>query len=110
MNQGILAPSAPLPRRRRPQTPMPSTSGRTDRTEPNWSPPQRRGAGLAVCRLLGRLFGIDPNRHACWCFRCTLHHPGVYRREHVRHGQSSWVRTTVFGIRLIPDRHAFPLR
>ena len=62
----------------------------------------------AVCRLVGRLLGADPDRHACWCVRCTLHHLGVWRREHVRHG-GAWVRTTVFGIRIRPDRYAFPL-
>ena len=81
----------------------------TNRTTHHWSRGRTRGPAAAICRLLGRLGGIEPDRRACWCVRCTLHHLGVYRREHVRYGRSAYVRTTVLGIRIPPDRYAFPL-
>ena len=109
MDRAILAGPAPLPDPRRKHDLMTGRSGRSPRGDPSWSRPTKHGPASAVCRFLGRLFGVDPDRHACWCIQCTLHHLGVYRREHVRHGGGAWVRTTVFGIRIRPDRYAFPL-
>ena len=105
MDKAITAASAPLPPERRRENPMPSTN----RTAHHWARGRTRGPGDAICRLLGRLRGIEPDRRACWCIRCTLHHLGVYRREHVRYGRSAYVRTTVLGIRIPPDRYAFPV-
>ncbi len=81
----------------------------TNRTTHHWSRGRTRGPAAAICRLIGRLGGIEPDRRACWCVRCTLRHLGVYRREHVRYGRNAYVRTTVLGIRIPPDRYAFPL-
>ena len=105
MEEAIPAPSAPLRSESRREKPMPNTN----RTAHHWSRGRTRGPAAAICRLLGRLGGLEPDRRACWCVRCTLHHLGVYRREHVRYGRSAYVRTTVLGIRIPPDRYAFPL-
>ncbi len=109
MNRTILARPAPRPGIRQPNDSMPAKPGRSHRGEPGWSPPSTRGPATAVRRFRGRLFGNDADRHACWCIRCTLHRLGIWRREHVRYGRSAWVRTTVFGVRIRPDRCAFPL-
>lgn len=109
MNQAILARPAGLPAAEHREDPMRTKPRRPPRTEPSWSQPSRRGPAATACRLVGRLFGLDPDRYACWCIPCTLHHLGVYRREHVRYGKSAYVRTTLFGIRVLPDRYAFPL-
>ena len=107
MNRTILARSAAVPGARRQDDPMPTGPGRSRRGERGR--PARRGPASAVCRLLGRLLGADPDPQACWCVRCTLHRLGIWRREHIRIGSGAWVRTTVFGIRIRPDRYAFPL-
>ena len=105
MARAIPAPSAPLPPKSRRKNQMPNTN----RTTHHWSRGRTRGPAAAICRLIGRLGGIEPDRRACWCVRCTLRHLGVYRREHVRYGRNAYVRTTVLGIRIPPDRYAFPL-
>ena len=105
MDGTIPAAPAPLPRARQPNDPMPTRPGRPRQGESDWSRPARRGPGSALFRL----FGVGPDRDACWCVRCTLHRLGVYRRKHVRYGSGAWVRTTVFGVRIRPDRYAFPL-
>ncbi|MCY4634877.1 MAG: hypothetical protein OXG04_10315 [Acidobacteria bacterium] len=76
---------------------------------PGWKRPRRHGPLAAFCRRLGRLFAAGPDQHACWCIRCTLLHLGIYRREHIRHARSAYLRTTLFGIRVRRDRYAFPL-
>jgi hypothetical protein len=88
---------------------MPTTPGRPFPAKPNRSQPTRRRRTTSVGVLVGFIFGIRPYQNACSCIRCTLHRLGVYRREHVRYGKSAYVRITVFGIRILPDRYAFPL-
>ena len=109
MNDTTLGDSTPLPAAERRDRPQPSRPGQPYQERPEWSRPARRGPAAAAGRVLGRILGIDPDAHACRCIRCTLHRAGVYRREHVRYGSGAWVRTTVFGIRIRPDRYAFPL-
>ena len=107
MNDANLADSPPPSTLR--QDKEATTTERSRRNEPGWSRPARRGPASAIGRLLGRIFGIDPEGQSCRCVRCTLHRLGIYRREHVRCGSSAWLRTTVLGIRIRPDRYAFPL-
>ena len=109
MHHAILATATRLPATERLEKTMRTASRRPRRAERSWSRPTRRGPTTAACRFLGRLFGLDPNRYACWCVRCTLHHLGIYRRRRVWYGSSAYVRTTLFGIRVLPDRYAFPL-
>ncbi len=90
--------------------PTSGTSATAPRTPaPGWNRPRRREPLTAFCRRLGRLFGFGPNKHACWCIRCTLHHLGIYRRVHIRYSKSAYLRTTLFGIPVRRDRYAFPL-
>ena len=78
-------------------------------TRPQSIPAPPRGPLASCCRLIGRLCGVAPDHDTCWCVRCTLHRLGVYRREHVRIGRAAYRRTTVCGVRIHPDRYAYPL-
>ena len=59
-----------------------------------------RDAWERVTALLRRTLGL----RRCWCARCVLYRLHAWRRYRVVHGGGTWMRTTVFGIRVRADR------
>lgn len=59
-------------------------------------------AGRRLARRLLRMFGTAGG----WSTRAVLYRLHIYRRTHIVAARSVWLRTTVLGIRVGPDRFA----